>query len=177
VRKLAAEELFQYSVRYLGIRACSSDELKARLRPRAARAADVDSTIARLKEIGYLNDQRFAEGYATARLESDGFGRLRVLRDLRARRVTGKIAEKAIEQAFEGKAESELIDAFIVRRMASLARAGPIEDERVLAKAYRRLRRAGFSSGGSLTALKRLAARPELIEEPPPEDEGAGEAE
>ena len=62
------------------------------------------------------------------------------------------------------------IDAFIERRLPSLVGAGQIEDERILARAYRRLRRAGFSSGGSLAALKRMAARPELIEEPPPED-------
>jgi regulatory protein len=171
VRKLAAEELFQYAVRYLGVRACSSDELKGKLRPRAALAADIDSTVARLKDIGYLNDQRFAESYAAARLENDGFGRMRVLSDLRSRRVPGKLAEKAVEQAFEGKGENDLIEAFIKRRLPSLIGAGPIEDNRVLARAYGRLRRAGFSSGGSLAALKRLAARPELIEEPPADDE------
>jgi regulatory protein len=170
VRKLAAEELFQYAVRYLGLRACSSDELRAKLRPRAALLADIDSTIARLSDIGYLNDQRFAENYAAARLENDGFGRMRVLSDLRSRRVPGKLAEKAVEQTFEGKGENELIDAFIKRRLPSLIGAGPIEDDRILARAYRRLRRAGFSSGGSLAALKRMAARPELIEEPPAEE-------
>ncbi len=46
-----------------------------------------------------------------------------------------------------------------------------VEDERELARSYGRLRRAGFSSGGALAALKRVAARPELIEEPPPEEE------
>jgi hypothetical protein len=75
-----------------------------------------------------------------------------------------------VEQVFEDKSESELIDAFIERRLPSLVGAGQIEDERILARAYRRLRRAGFSSGGTLTALKRMAARPESIEEPPPED-------
>jgi len=170
VRKLAAEELFQYAVRYLGLRACSSDELKSRLRARAAPGADVEATIVRLKDIGYLNDKRFAESYATARLENDGFGRIRVLNDLRSRRVPANLAEKAVEQVFEDKGESELIDAFIERRLPSLVGAGQIEDERILARAYRRLRRAGFSSGGTLAALKRMAARPESIEEPPPEE-------
>ena len=170
VRKLAAEELFQYAVRYLGLRACSSDELKTRLRARAALGSDVEPTIARLKDIGYLNDKRFAESYAAARLENDGFGRIRVLNDLRIRRVPANLAEKAVEQVFEDKSESELIDAFIERRLPSLVGAGQIEDERILARAYRRLRRAGFSSGGTLAALKRMAARPESIEEPPPED-------
>jgi regulatory protein len=95
---------------------------------------------------------------------------MRVLRDLRAKRVPEKLADKALEQAFHEKSESDMIDSFIDRRMHSLVAKGQIEDERELAKAYRRLRGAGFSSGGILTALKRLAARPELIDEPPPDD-------
>ena len=34
----------------------------------------------------------------------------------------------------------------------------------------RRLRRAGFTTGPILLALKKLAARPELLEEPPEEE-------
>ncbi|MGD1071518.1 MAG: RecX family transcriptional regulator [Bryobacteraceae bacterium] len=177
VRKLAAEELFEYAVRYLGLRACSTDELKSRLRARAALVADVDAAIVRLKDIGYLDDRRFAESYAAARLENDGFGRMRVLTDLRSRRVPANLAEKAVERVFEDKSENDLIDAFIERRLPSLVGAGQIEDERILARAYRRLRRAGFSSAGTLAALKRMAARPELIDEPPPDDPDAEAAE
>lgn len=169
--KLASEALFEYAVKYLGFQACSSDALRSRLRLKAASPADIDPTIARLKEIGYLNDARFAESYATNRVENDGFGKMRVLSDLRARRVPASLAEKAVEHAFGEKDEAGMIDAFIERRMPSISSGGKIEDERELARAYRRLRGAGFSSGAVLAALKRLAARPELIEEPPP-DEG-----
>ncbi len=138
---------------------------------RAANPPDVDATVDRLKDIGYLNDQRFAENFASARVENEGFGRMRVLSDLRARRVPGTLAEQAVEQALAGKSEAELIDSYIARRMPSIAAGGRIEDERKLATAYRRLRRAGFTSGPILTALKGLAARPELLEEPIEEEE------
>jgi regulatory protein len=170
-RKLAAEELFEYAVKCLGIRAYSTGDLKSKLLIRAAHSTDVGPTIERLKEIGYLNDERFAENFAQARVENDGFGRMRLLSDLRARRVAGEIAERAVEQALDGRSEAELIDAWIERRMPSIAAGGPVEDERKLASAYRRLRRAGFTSGAILTALKQRAARPESIEEPPEEDE------
>jgi regulatory protein len=170
-RKLAAEELFEYAVKCLGVRAYSTGDLKAKLRLRAVNLADAETTIDRLKDIGYLNDQRFAEGYASARVENEGFGRMRVLSDLRARRVSGTLAEQAVEQALGGKSEAELIDSYIERRMPSIAAGGRIEDERKLANAYRRLRRAGFTSGPILTALKGRAARPELLEEPAEEEE------
>jgi regulatory protein len=164
--KLAEAELFEYSVRYLARFACSSEELKAKLRLRAAKPEDIDGVIARLKDVGYLNDRKFAEGFASNRAENDGFGRMRVLSDLRSRRVAPATAEKVVADIFEGKEEADLIDAFIDRRMPSLKARDLIEDRRDLAKAYRRLRRAGFSSGGVMSALKRRAARPEEIEEP-----------
>ena len=173
--KLAEGELFEYSVRYLAQRSCSSEELKTRLRRRAAKLSDIDPVIARLKDIGYLNDRKFAESFASLRAENDGFGRMRVLSDLRSRRIAPGTAEKAVAEVFEGKEEAALIDAYIERRMSSLRTGEPIEDPRELAKAYRRLRRAGFTSGGVLSALKRRAARPEEIEEPLEDDEPAAD--
>lgn len=171
VRVLQAEALFEYSVKYLALQACSSEALKTKLRRKAASTADIDATIARLKDIGYLNDARFAENYAANRVENDGFGRMRVLSDLRAKRVPASLADKAVAHAFEEKSEDAMIAAFIERRLPSLARSGRIEDEKELARAYRRLRRAGFSSPGVMTALKRMAARPDLLDEPPPDEE------
>jgi regulatory protein len=172
-RKLADEELFEYAVKCLGVRAFSAGDLRAKLQLRAANAGDVDHVLARLKDIGYLDDRRFAESFAAARVENEGFGRARVLRDLRARRISGKLADQAVERALGDRSETELIEAYIERRMPSITGAGSIEDERKLASAYRRLRRAGFTSGPILAALKKIAARPDLLEEPLPEEDEA----
>jgi regulatory protein len=147
--------------------------LRTKLRRRAQKIADVDPAIARLRELGYLNDERFAEMFTTLRVESDGFGRARVLSDLRARRVAPPLAQKAVALAFADKNEPEMIAAWIERRMPSVAAGEHTGDERQLAAAWRKLRRAGFSSGAILAELRRFAARPELLEDPPPEDEPA----
>lgn len=174
-RKLAAEELYEYAVKCLGARAYSAGDLKAKLRQRAAQPADVERIVARLEDHGYLDDRRFAESYAAARVENDGFGRLRVLQDLREHRVSGALAEQAVTQALGDKTEEELMDTFIERRMPSVFSGGPIEDDRKLAAAYRKLRRAGFRSGAILTALKRRAKHPDLLEEPTEEEEDSPE--
>jgi regulatory protein len=180
VQKLSAEELFDYAVKLLAGRACSSAELAAKLRLKAERAADVDTTIARLKDLKYLDDARFAESFANARVENSGFGRMRVLNDLRARRVSSKLADRAVATAYEGREEDELIDAYIARRLPRLAAdraAAEGEDraaaDRKMASAYRRLQRAGFRSGAILAALKRLGA-PADMEELPDEEEAEG---
>jgi len=169
--RLAEAELFEYAVRYLAQQSCSSESLKSKLGKRAANPADIEPVVARLKDIGYLNDRNYAESYAANRVDNDGYGKMRVLSDLRAHRVPPPLAEEAASKVFEGKNEADLIDNYIERRMPSFAAQGGIEDQRELAKAYRRLRRAGFASGPVLAALKRRAARPEEIDESPDDDE------
>src|SRR6266571_973770 len=90
---LSAAELWEFAVKSLGARACSSGELRRKLVQRAERAADVDEVISKLRDYGYLNDRRFAENYSGARLENQGLGRSRVLRDLWQRKVSGGLAE------------------------------------------------------------------------------------
>jgi regulatory protein len=170
-RALNAGKLWEYALRILGGRACSTGELREKLRRRAQRASDVEETLGRLKDCGYLNDRRFAEAFATARLSNDRLGRARVVRDLRARRVAPALAESAARQAYEGVDEGALIDDFIRRKYRLAERDGLFHDERDLANAYARLLRAGFRSGEIVGALKRFAKNPELLDgfEPPEE--------
>ena len=172
-KQLSANELFAYAVKKLGGRASSVGELRRALELRALEAGDVDGVLARLKDYGYLNDARFAESFASARLENEGLGRSRVLRDLRQRRVAPELASRTVEQVYAGKDEIVLIEQFIRRKY----RAGISLNEKELAAAYRRLVRAGFSPGNSLRVLKRFAANPDMLdemenvtEEPEPED-------
>ena len=92
-RPLDAEGLWNYALRALGGRAHSTGEMREKLRRRAERVEDIETTIGRLKDSGYLNDQQFAESYATSRLSNERFGKTRVLRDLRGRRVAPGLAE------------------------------------------------------------------------------------
>ena len=55
--------------------------------------------------------------------------------------------------------------------MPSVAAGEHKGDDRKIGAAYRKLRRAGFSTNSILTVLRKYAANPELLDEPPPEDE------
>ncbi len=171
-RLLSAGKLWDYALRILAGRACSTGEIREKLRRRAERAADVEETLARLKDCGYLNDRRFAESFAAARLSNDRLGSARVVRDLRQRRVAPALAETAVRQAYEGVDEQRLIEDFIRRKYRLVERDGLFQDQRDLANAYARLLRAGFRTGEIVSALKRFAGNPELLDafEPPEEE-------
>src|SRR5215469_6950590 len=171
-RLLDAGRLWDYALKSLAGRAHSTGELREKLRRRADKAGDVDDVLARLKEHGYLDDRRFAEGFAAARLSSERFGRTRVLQDLRQRRVAPALAERTVKQVYQEVNEVELIEDWIRRKYRAVPREGLFQEDKDLAAAYRRLRRAGFRSGDILRVLKRFAKNPELLEEwEPPEEE------
>jgi regulatory protein len=171
---LDSEGLMNMALRALRGRAQSTGELKEKLARRAARVEDVAGVLAKLKEIGYLDDRRFAENYAVARLENQGLGKIRVLRDLRQRRVAGQLAEQVTESAYRDTNEINLIEEFLARKYRG-KKLGPfLSDRNNLAGAYRRLRYAGFSSGASIGVLKRYSQQDEALEAL--ESEGLGEA-
>jgi regulatory protein len=170
---LDANGLWEFALKTLGARACSSGELRQKLRARAERAEDVDATLARLKEYRYLDDRRFAESFAAARLENQRLGKHRVVRDLLRRRVAPALAESVTGKTFQRVDEVALIEEHIRHKYRATKRVGLFKDEKDLASAYRRLLRAGFSTGNIIRVLKRFAANPELLDgfEPPAEPE------
>jgi regulatory protein len=169
---LDAAALWDYALKSLGARAQSIGELRRKLLSKAGQPADVESAISRLREYGYLNDNRFAESYAGARLENQGLGRSRVLQDLRQRKVSGELAERTVDRVYGEVDEMELIGDYIDRKLRTkLPLPEALQDPKTLASAYRKLIRAGFRSSNILSALKRIARNHELPDEFDPPDE------
>jgi regulatory protein len=172
---LDRDKLLNVALRALGGRAQSSVELREKLRRRAQNDEDVDAVMAKLKDAGYLNDRRFAENYAAARLQNQGLGKMRVLRDLRQRRVAPKLAEQVTEQTYEKTNEANLIEEFLRRKYRGKDLGVFLSEEKNLAGAFRRLRYAGFSAGQSIRVLKRFAAQPEVLDALESEESESGE--
>ena len=157
--------LIAYAARTLSARAQTVSEMRDKLKRRAARAEDVDEVMARLKQSGYLNDQRFADSLANWRRENEGLGKTRVVRDLMARRVAPSLAKQAAEAAYRNVDEIAMIQSFLERKYRGKDLGALLSEQKHLASAYRRLRAAGFSAGNSIRVLKRYAAEAERLED------------
>jgi regulatory protein len=158
-KKLDENGLWSYALRALGQRAHSTGDLKRKLAPRAESPVVLAATLAKLREYGFTDDSKFSEAFATARLQNQGFGRARVLRDLRSRRVAPSIAEQAVQKAFHGTDEKQLIHQFLARKYRGKKLSDFLREEKNLAAAYRRLRTAGFSSSSVLTVLRQYSTK------------------
>ncbi len=162
--KLDESALWEYALRSLAARAHSVAELRRKLRRRAVSHRAADNIITKLEGYGYVDDRRYAETFAAARLDNQGFGKIRILRDLRKKGVPRAVAEQAVSRVFEDIDEAELADAFLKRKYRKVSLAALLTEPRNLASAYRRLRYAGFAPGIAIEALKRYSGRAEELE-------------
>jgi regulatory protein len=143
-RKVATEnELYASALRALARRAHSIDEMRRYLGRRAEGPAQVSAVIARLCQEHYLDDARYAVEYARHHATARRQGRLRILRELRARGVSDGDIEAALVSVFAETDETALLRARLRRRLAQSPGA---LDERKTRSLYRSLIRAGFSS-------------------------------
>jgi regulatory protein len=165
-RKLDRQQLWDYALRILGQREHSISELRQKLARRAASPAEVDETMLRLREAGLTDDKRFAEAFASSRLNDRGFGRQRVLRDLQSKRVSNTDAAAAVDQTYADTDEASLIDAFLQRKYRGKDLRVFLSEQKNLASVFRRLRLSGFGAATSLAALKRHSAAAEDLPEP-----------
>ena len=104
------------------------------------------------------------ESYAAARLENQGLGKMRVLRDLRQRRVAPQLAEQVTAKTYQDTDEGALIEEFLKKKYRGKKLGEFLGEEKNLAAAYRRLRYAGFAAGASIRVLKRYAQQAEELE-------------
>lgn len=160
-KKLDENALWTYALRTLGQRAHSANELKQKLARRAQSPGDLTATLAKLREYGFIDDRKFSEAFAAARLQNQGFGRHRVLRELQSKRVAGTVAQSAVEKTFAETDEQELIQQFLARKFRGKDLPQYLAQEKNLAAAYRRLRAAGFNSHQVLSALKKYTNKVE----------------
>lgn len=162
-KKLGPEALYEYAVAALGRRALTVRELRLKLAQRAADERHIDETLDRLRNLGYLDDQRTAESHAYAKRELEGLGARRVLAELRRRGVDGNTAERTVEEAYREVDELDQIRQYLERKLGRRLE-GKLEDPREVQRLTQRLMRAGFTPGRIREALGKVAADPGWLE-------------
>ena len=109
---------FQRAVKLLATRSRSIAELRERLlENRGATKTIVEVVIARLREYGYLDDERFAFGYASLKVRQQPIGRRRLKQSLAIKKVDPAVADEALDLVFAETSEEELIDRAIEKRI------------------------------------------------------------
>jgi len=119
--RLSAEELrartFQRAAKLLAAKPRSIAELRERLAERCSSKTIIETVIARLREYGYLDDERYALGYASSKVRQQPIGRRRLEMSLAKRKVDRTLADEALDQVFAETPEEELLDRALQKRV------------------------------------------------------------
>jgi regulatory protein len=167
--------LFEYAVGALARRMRTVRDLRRLMKLRAeegeAGLRAMDAVVVRLKDLGYLSDERFAEDYTRVRKEHEKFGRRRVQQDLMQKGVGKELVATALDTAYEDVDEVVLARQYIARKRMKQPSGANAQKETV--RAMNRLLRAGFSSRAIYKVLREWEL-PEVVTEGM--EEGAGDS-
>jgi len=140
----------------LARRPYSLAEMRRALARKFPDSNQVRPAIARLRELHYLDDQKFAAHYASSLARNRAFGRHRIRRELKAKLVDYRQIEPALQQAFEETNERDLLEQTLAKKVRTLRL--PLTPAK-LASLCQSLLRRGFRFDEILKAVR---AHPEL---------------
>ena len=142
--------------RLLARRPYSIAEMRQALEKKCPKSSNVPGAIARLRELGYLDDRKFAEQYAYSLTQNRALGPHRLRRELKARKVDYKYIEPAVERAYQETPAHTLLEQALEKKLRTIRL--PVSPARFHALCQSLMRR-GFNAGD---IIKSLRARPEL---------------
>src|ERR1700712_3997074 len=142
--------LLEYAVRSLASRMKSERDLRRLMSQRATTGEDgtkaIDDVIAKLKELGYLSDERFAADFTRLRRDNEKFGQRRVQQGLMQKGIAAPVGKEALGVGYEDVDEVALARAYIQRKRMKMPEGDREKKQKDTAKAMRRLIAAGFTS-------------------------------
>jgi regulatory protein len=148
------EKVMAAALKILAARPRSEKQLRERLLERAGVDPEtVDQCIARLKELGYVNDDLFARSYASSRVSVRPVGRSRLARELAGKRVPREAIDGALDDVFAEVGEEALIERAIEKRIRTHGRP---TDRGGAKRMFDHLSRLGFEYGLIIRKLRAL---------------------
>ncbi|HEV2349644.1 MAG TPA: RecX family transcriptional regulator [Terriglobia bacterium] len=154
--KTTARTPFSAALAKLARRPYSVAELKRALEKKFPAHPAIPDALARLRQLGYLDDKKVAEQVAYSLARNRALGPHRLRRELKSKLVDYKHIEPAIEAAYEGTNPRQVLEQVLERKLRSLKL--PLTRPKVASLCQSLIRR-GFSSGDIIKAVR---ARPEL---------------
>jgi len=133
--------LYPAALGALARRAYSVYEMRKWLEERAETEEDAGAVLAKLRQLRYIDDARYAADFARVHAGSRSQGRFRIARELRARGIPDRHIEPALDAVCGGEDEAAKVRTKIEKKVQRLK--GEL-NERKRASLYRSLLRAGF---------------------------------
>jgi regulatory protein len=141
--RATSDPVYELALRWLSQRDRTASQLQDRLERAGFARPDITRAIERLRELGYLDDRRFAAARARSLLESGRLGPMGIEARLAAAGIARPEARAVVRELMEGQDESTWARTLVMRRGQGALPSTPREQ----ARERRFLLGRGFSAG------------------------------
>ena len=139
-----------YAMKYLTAKDRTVSEMQAYLDEKDFGEADVDATIARLQELGLLDDRRYAQRFVETRLASKPVSRRHLYEQMKGHGISEEYIREAMELA---DSDTERENALSIARKF-VRQFADLEPEKRRARVLNRLEARGYSYDTARNALE-----------------------
>ena len=129
-----------YALWLLGRGSCTAFQLKEKLR-RQYSADATEAAIARMQELGLINDADYARRYASDLIRLRGFSELRIVQELRRRGIANDLAQEIVHDMLENLAPDPQA---AIRNLLETKFSGKFSDEKGKRRTVAALQRMGY---------------------------------
>lgn len=139
---LTKEQGLQKLQRYCAYQDRCHQEVRSKLIQLGIYGDKLEEVIVELIEENFLNEERFARSYARGKFRFKCWGRMRITRELKSRKISDYLIRKAMEEIPENEYQQALYN-FLERKLPTVKAKNEFERKQKLA-AY--AQRRGFES-------------------------------
>lgn len=157
---LSLEQARRESLRLLRYRPRSRSELAETLKARSHDDATIELLLVELEKESLINDERFARYWAESKRNTQGFGSLRVEKELLAKGIEAALVQKVLQEIFVEEEQTDdeaAVRALLIKQLGS---DSVIQDEKQRYKWAHKLVRKGFP----LESISRVIGEVEIYE-------------
>ncbi len=146
------EEILARAIRFCEYQERCTRDVSRKLDGWELSAASKMKLLEQLKELGCLDDERYAMTYAGSKFRVNGWGKVRIRSELRVRQISEGIIEKALGRIGQDAYVEEL-DSILRKKKDSLKKYTTLE---MKGRLYRFAVSRGYESGVINEALNRI---------------------
>lgn len=144
--KVESRRAFNNALDILSRRAHSKEELRKKLRRKYSEEAS-RAALERVEELGYIDDEKFAEDYARQLYEVKHMAPYAISKELMLKGVDRDIVRRVVDDIeFDPQEE--------IRQIVEKKYAGKLNDEKQVRRAYNTLVRLGYKYSDIMNVLK-----------------------
>jgi regulatory protein len=140
------------AIRYCEYQERCTAELSRKLDELGLTSPEKEDAISRLTDMGYVNDGRFARMYAGSKFRVNGWGKVRIRAELRARKISEDHIDKALQAIGQESYMLEL-ESMLQQKRNSLKK---YQGRELKGRLFRFATSRGYESSAIIEVLNRI---------------------